>query len=484
MVACVLVSAVGTLRVLRPQDFHSADFRIYYDAARAIRHGANPYAPSLEWAASFAPGGDLESYIDPGQAQPDYQIQSETLAVRGRVFLYGPAFAFLVIPLTFLPFEAAGVAWDICIVGFLFLAVYSLLRIAGIGRQLLTAVVLVAMASLMTAVRGELFLGQANMFLLACVCAALSLRVRGQWIPAVCLLALAVVTKPVLAVLLLFLLWKREFKFAAATVVGFVVLLLAPLLVLGSGVLGAMFSVWSFSSSHSRVFVENISPRGLLDRLFATNPFAPPVVDAPNLVTPLWLLLIALVVVISLAHLTTRPLRQDILTLLEVGLMSSALLLVIPLTEPAYQVFLIAPWVGTFAYLRAVSSPSWRPYAWLWAALGALWLLEVLPVGAALIKVVRFVAPASPIWLTIDLALVPGIVIALSTFAVQVTVVDLQTRTTALGAVRSLVQELPAIGSSWWSDLMRAINPKAYTRGGAPGIRAVQAADASNRSSH
>ena len=76
-------------------------------------------------------------------------------------------------------------------------------------------------------------------------------------------------TKPMLLLIAGFLFWKREFKFAFATVGGFAFLLLAPFVWLGPEALGHLLKLWRFYGSQYLSFSENITPRGM--------PVVPPV---------------------------------------------------------------------------------------------------------------------------------------------------------------------------------------------------------------
>jgi hypothetical protein len=92
----------------------------------------------------------------------------------------------------------------------------------------------------------------------------------------------------------------------------------------------------------------------VLARLFTLNPVAHPLTVAPGAVTVLWIVVVVVVLVLTVAVTSTRPLRRDALSLLEVGLAIEAIMLVSPLTERPYFLFLLIPLLGLFCWVREV----------------------------------------------------------------------------------------------------------------------------------
>jgi len=78
VVTCSLIIAVGLYKQIRPQDFQlkDSDFYSYYNAALALRHGANPFAPVASWMRTYVPGSEL----------------------RASYYVYAPSFALLIVP--------------------------------------------------------------------------------------------------------------------------------------------------------------------------------------------------------------------------------------------------------------------------------------------------------------------------------------------------------------------------------------------------
>src|SRR5579864_14527 len=223
---CLALLAIGLLRQIVPQNYQAPDFTHTYDAALAMRHGDNLYAPALAWVESYAPGNPFTDQ-----------------------YFYAPTFALLLMPLTFLPYQTALSVWGVCLLALLFGSVYALLRSTGSRPRLVDVLVLTTAASFMSAVRAEYFLGQANLFMVACICAAVWARQAQRPGLAGTLLALAFVTKPMLLLIGIYLLWKREFRLFFGTVAGFLVLFLTPFLWLGRRVLGDLLILWHFYST-------------------------------------------------------------------------------------------------------------------------------------------------------------------------------------------------------------------------------------------
>jgi hypothetical protein len=172
----------------------------------------------------------------------------------------------------------------------------------------------------------------------------------------------------------------------------------------------------------------------LLDRLLSTNPYAVPLIDASSVITTLWLVSTGIVFLLSLAVVTPRRLRPDSQSVLEVGVIATALLLMSPLTEPQYHVFLIVSWVSLYVSLpeRPLFSP---PFLWVLLGSLGLWALEIKPPGDG------------------TFSLVPSLLIAVAAFALQLYGVALISGTPTHVAVGRLVRDAPGSTVRWLRDL-------------------------------
>jgi hypothetical protein len=429
-VVCLVVLVLGLFRQIAPQPYQAPDFSHTYKAAEALRDGQNLYAPALAWVDTYKRG----------QALTDQ-------------YFYAPTYALLLTPLTLLPYQTAIAVWGVCLLLFLVLAVYALFRSAGPPASVALVLLVAAAASLMSAVRAEYFLGQANLFMLACICTAIWVRQTERPGLAGVLLALALVTKPMLLLISVFLLWKREFKFALTMIAGFLLLLLAPFIWLGRDALNNLLTLWRFYSSQYLSFSENIAPRGMLERLFTVNPFVPPVIDMPVLAVGLWLVVVATILAVTFAVITPRPIRRDSRSLVEFGAIVSGLLIVSPLTEPPYLVLLILPLVATLIYLRSV---PWSDRRFQWAALAlfGVWFLELVPRNYTEPFLSRHLPPTDPAASALRVILMPThFYILLATFLLQLYVLRLASGSTTLEALRRFVLNAPTLLQDWLRDL-------------------------------
>lgn len=342
-ICCIIVvyEAYHQIRSLGTNTSYS-DFQSYYDAATAVRRGVNPFGP----AAAF-----IHSY---SSANANNILQGV------KFYVYPPAFALLLIPFTFLGIQQAFLVWVILSVILLAAAAYFTLGLAMKNPSVMSVLLLTAAASLTRVVRIEYFLGQADIFSLALIVAAFWTRLRGWQLPAGILLGLACLMKPVLLPLVAYLLWKREIGVAVAAAVSFLVLLLSPFLWLGSQTFQDQVLIWRFWSSEYLAFPGNYAPRGVLIRFMTPNAVMAPAVDAPLVAMAIWLALIAVVVILTAAVVSPEPLRRDAMTLLELGLVISAILLISPLTEYIHLMLLMIPLVGLLVTVRGDASPT--PY--------------------------------------------------------------------------------------------------------------------------
>jgi hypothetical protein len=333
----VLVLALTTLYVMRygAARFSWADFRTFYQAGLDVRAGRDPYTGAISFIHAYIPAGNGTYWTT-------------------QAYVYAPLFAYLMVPLTLLPHYAALTTWDLLNVAFLVLSVYAALRAARLRPGAGMLLMLAAAASVTLPVHRELDLGQSDLLLMALVCCAFWARSAGRAGLAGLLLGAAGAVKPELLLLALFLLWRRDFRFALAAIGSTLVLGLAPFLLLGQRAWSDFWTAWGFWSNQYLPFLHNEAPKGVLARLFTVNPAARPLTVTPTLVTVLWVVVVLVVLGLAVSVISTRPLRRDSAPLLEVGLVIEAIMLVSPLTERPYFLFLLIPLIGLFCWVREV----------------------------------------------------------------------------------------------------------------------------------
>jgi hypothetical protein len=379
MIVCSLFLIFGLYRQIRAQSTVPSliDFYPYYNAALAIRHHVNPYLPVV---------AAIDRYV-PGHALP------------GLLYVYAPLFAILLIPLTLLPFHAALVVWDVCLLAFLLGGMYTFARAVGMRLSLLTILFLGAAVSLQSSIRDEFYLAQADIFLLFLVCVAFWAFAQRNSTAGGIVLAAACVIKPQLLILVAFLVWKREIKSVIVTIVAYLALLLTPFLWLGGQSLRDALTAWQFWSNQLVSFDNNAAPKAILARLFTVNEYVHPLVVAPVLMTAIWLALALGVTALLMAVVSQRPFGPDVRSFLELGIVITAMLLISPLTEYIHLTLLVLPLLALFAALRQA---DWTrlPYRRVAIGFAACWLLLYLPLQHVtwyLSWYVRFHAGKSPL---------------------------------------------------------------------------------------
>ncbi len=427
----VVILIGGLYRQVAPQPYQAPDFHNTYRASTALRDGTNVYEHALAWVDGYKRGDKLTDQ-----------------------YFYAPMYAMLLIPLTYLPYQVAIAVWGTCLATFMCIAIYALFRAVGERPPVWLVLLVAAAASIMSAVRAEYFLGQANLFMLACMCTAIWARQARRPLLAGALLALALVTKPMLLLIAGFLLWKREFKFAFATIGGFAFLLLAPFLWLGSEAFGHLLKLWRFYGSQYLSFSENITPRGMLERLFTVNPFVEHLTDAPAVAVGVWLVLFALVLFTLLAVVAPRPIQREPASLVEFGAILSGLMVISPLTEPPYLVLLILPMTATLIYLRSV---RWSEPPALWATFGlaAVWFAELVPRGMIEPRIWQHLDRTEPVQTVLLVLLAPThFYILLATFLLQLYVLRLVSGHATSVSMSRLVREGPALVVDCFKELL------------------------------
>jgi hypothetical protein len=421
---------------------YTSDFTCYYNAAIAVRNGLNPLAPTAAWL--HAAGG-----------MPNVNTQGTAC------YAYAPIFALTMSPLSLLPIKTAFTVWVSLCLFFLLLSVYACLRIAGRRPSLLTVVLLAVVIASSNLIRGEYSLGQKDLFLLVLMGVAFWTRQVGYPVLASIPLGFACAIQPQLLVLLPFLLWKREFRFTAATLSSFLVLFFTPFIWLGGQALRDQVDIWRYYSSNTYLAWQyDLAPKGYLTRLFTPNIYAAPVMNAPELTTVLWLLVVVLVVASTAALVMPRRLAADGRTLFEIGLVLSALCLISPLTESTYLVVLVVPLVACYclhaepsAHPRAVQAFAILPLV-VWVALGIPLRYYHLPTvsGTSLVaNLYRMLGPGA-VYLYLMIAI----------YLLQLRLLHEVTGRSTFASIERFVRKAPTLAQQWLLDARTALagNPR------------------------
>jgi glycosyl transferase family 87 len=355
LIAIVLMTLVGlavlVLLFARAVTLTRGDFDAYYAGATALRTGASMYTDALTWREAGY------STMFPGPKP-----------IPNSPYVYPPALAVALLPLSFLSPYTAGLVWlgliALSILGTAFLFARFILPLPR--RYVLSATVCIAaLMALFQPVRTVLSTGQIDSILLLLLTASLvALGRRSVW--AGVFLAMAVAIKPTLAVLVLFLLWKRAYRSFAAFVAVSSVLVLPWLLVGLDGIRDYIAVAGYWSSPTFGVTPVNQAPYGFFLRLFTVNAFTVPVVDAPLIAKLLQFAVIGLVAValVLAVRRSAVPMRQ---LAVEYGLAIIATLLAGTLSEDNHFTYLVLSILGVFGML--MFGPRTRTSAALIAAL-------------------------------------------------------------------------------------------------------------------
>ena len=429
------------------------DFQSFYVAALAVRHHTDPYGPAVDWIRTYVASGNGSLFAT-------------------KSYVYAPFFALFLSPLTYLSQHAALLVWDVLNVAFLIGAVYSLLRSAGVRSGIPTVLAIAAAASLWAAVRKEWYLGQSDVFLLFLLGTAIWARTAGRGNVAGVLLGAAIAVKPAFAVLLPFLLWKREFRFALAGTGTAAALLVVPAVWLGPATVAHQLQVWSFWSGPYVAFAHNDAPKGILTRLFTVNPVSPPLIVAPGLVTAAWLIISAAVAVVAAAAIRPAPFRRDARSLIEFGLMIEALLLITPLTEWPYLLLLLIALLGIFAWVMETGIISRRARI---AAVGAVAVAAMLygPANAVEYWALGHVG-GSPVHSAVYVLLAgANLYLLAGAFALQLVALNGLSRSSTRVATLTFVTHLPSLLRDWLRDASGGRAPAPRHRAAVDGAHPV-----------
>lgn len=436
---CIATLGWGLRRELAPVNYITSltDFQSFYTAALNVRHALDPYQQAVVWVKTYSPTGNGTLFAT-------------------KSYVYPPFFALLLAPLTFLSMAKALAIWDVFNLLFIIGAIYAGFRIAGKRPTMLSVLALATIFSLTAPVRKEWYLGQTDIFLLCLICFAFWARQTNRRVLAGVLLALACVTKPTFIVLVVFLLWKREYKFAVVTMATFLGLLIAPFLWLGGQTWRDQLTVWRFWSNQYVAYAQNISPKGVLTRLFTVNPVVRPITAAPIVVTALWALIVLAILLLTVAIVSPAPLRWDTRSLLELGVVISALFLMSPLSEWPYLLLLAIPLLACYCWL---SEGNWaRPPARL-VLLGAvvvtvLLLQPLTTIQYFFLKHLNGSSPMADVYVVLAPAYLYGLILA---FALQFHLMSRITGRSTLSAVRQVIHDAPSLLAQWVADTRAAL---------------------------
>jgi hypothetical protein len=270
---------------------------------------------------------------------------------------YPPLFAALLIPLTITGDIAARYLWLTISLGCIIGSLILLLR--GFGTRIVWPWIALAFAIIcMSRIgRSDLYHGQVNFLLMFLITLGLWCYSKGKHSAAGILLGIAFVIKPFLGIILIYFLWRRQWRtaFTSALTGGMLLMLSFVPLVLTQGpsiIQGWLTTSAYYTSGAVAARPDNYSLNGLLLRLFNTNYFTTPWFENAALARILSVALIVFLFVMFARALLPQPrwptaLRETpALLLAEVGLLVGLTMTYGPMTERDHFFMLVPGLVG------------------------------------------------------------------------------------------------------------------------------------------
>jgi hypothetical protein len=328
-------------------------------------------------AQAFLAGRDMYD-LGPATLSPVRGMSGNILQYIQFLNLNPPHFHLILLPLAPLRGPWALLVWGIVSLGCLALSLRLIVREAGVvltpWRRRLAALALLSFAGL----GAVAVTGQVSFVLLLPMTLAWIRARRGSWAEAGVYLGLVMSVKPFLGIFLPYLVLRRRFDALGATL----------------GVAACAFSVglgifgWeahrSWIAGLSAVTWEwvamNASLLGFLKRVLAPSAYYAPLLDAPSLIGPIWLLLSAAIGVVSLAVTVTDS--SDGRVDRGFAVLLFAALLISPLGWTYYwwlalgpMVALVAAWHPLAAATRLAGAARQRRALLLVALPGLFWPL-------------------------------------------------------------------------------------------------------------
>jgi hypothetical protein len=251
---------------LRDPARNQADFYTFWDAARWLRAGLDPYT-----AEPLRPGAGYN--------------------------LNPPVTLLLFVPFSWLPLVPAFIAWTIVSFVCYAFSAWAIAREVAPGRVIeVGAFLLISQATFLA-----LQLGQPGGLLTAAMTAAWIADRRRAFFVAGVLLGVSMAVKLFLGLFLFYAIWRRSSRLAAGLLTGFAATVLAGFIPAGLGGYRSWFFV--LGQVTWAAHLANASLLGFFTRILTVPPpgfHVTPLVERPQLVQPLWLCSVATVATVAL----------------------------------------------------------------------------------------------------------------------------------------------------------------------------------------
>ncbi len=305
--------------LFRPLFTEKIDFEAYYNAALAFRYGAPIYQPMVD----FFGAGPLH-YEGP------------------LPYVYPPGFVLLLSPLAYLDFKVASVCWLLFNHLLFFSGVLMLMKSISKTYSKVETGTMVFVSMNFTPLFVDYLIGQSNIILFFLITSALYLFRRGKSVYAGGMLALAFSIKIIPGLLLIYMLWKRQYKVFAGGLVVILLLFMYSLLFFKMGLFEWYFK-FMLKQSLFDAFHDNHSLTGFFTRLMSHSIWVRGVFENP-VALRICILLASVFILIGFFYLTRKRCHpSDDRTLREYGLGVATMLLLSKLTTTPYLVMMLLP---------------------------------------------------------------------------------------------------------------------------------------------
>jgi hypothetical protein len=253
-----------------------------------------------------------------------------------------------------------------------------------VGRSLIAFLVVATLMVYFQPIRRNFYFAQVDTVVLCFLVLGLAAFVARRDTLAGLAIAGGVAIKPFAGFVVLYFLWKRSHRAAAATILASGLLVGSSLLVLGPHtILDYIAGTRYWAGEPAASMIANQSPSGVLLRAFTSLNAAPYIADLPWLVLPLRIVL-GLAVVGALSALVSRDRRLSSPRMVaEYGLLLLGMILVSPLGEDLHYVYFAVTLLGCGMLVYRAWGTS-RAMRLIGAALAVVYVVFLYPMHTLL----------------------------------------------------------------------------------------------------
>ncbi len=301
------------------------DFKAYYLAAHLLQRGENFYDVRAQEEAMISFG----------------------LPLNDSLYIYPPLLAILFLPLTALSLGRAAQVWFLFNLALYGLTLAILVKSTGLDTLKEKIAPLILLAFLFAPALFTLYKGQINLVILFLLALTYWFYRRGNLAWVGVSLACATMIKVVPGLLILYFLWKREYKLASATTIAIVLMVVIGLLVAGLPPHLTFLQSVLPTLARPRPNPSNLSLAGFFSLLLVENPFTSSLVDSPSLWRGLALLASSLLLTLTFLVCARHAPRAG----LEISLFVATMPLIAQIGWVDFYVLLLLPYAVLVKHL-------------------------------------------------------------------------------------------------------------------------------------